>query len=166
VLGLLRLAWSARSPRRPALAAPDPGGVATFAAYYRALVREIAATGAVAVPMTFAIAYPGDFGAADRRKIETSFDIWLRRSGTPLEVGREIIELQNQAAVDLAEAEGLPACDVAHAVAADPRHFRDVCHLTAAGNQAVAEALAATLVPLLGDSEQEAGIPSDLARNP
>ncbi len=165
VLGLLRLAWSSRGPRRPALAAPDPDGVATFAAYYRALVREIAATGAVAVPMTFALAYPGDFDAADRRKVEASFAIWLRRSGIPLAVGREIIDDQNRAAAELARAAGLPLCDAAGAVPPDRRHFRDVCHLTAAGNQAIAGALAETLVPLLTGGEQPADLQSDLARN-
>src|SRR5262249_43023697 len=76
---LLRVAESAyrRLVPRAGLAAPDPGGIATFAAYYRALVQQIRANGATPVAMTFAIAYPGTFDDVDREKIRQSFGTWV-----------------------------------------------------------------------------------------
>jgi len=99
--------------------------------------------------MTFAIAYPGQFDPADRRKVEASFGIWLRGANIPLAVGRQIIDAQNQALGELGQELQLPVADIAGSVPPDARHFVDVAHLTAEGNRRIAEALARTLIPLI-----------------
>ena len=99
--------------------------------------------------MTFAIAYPGEFSPAERRRIEGSFGIWLERIKASLEVGKEIIDSQNQAIFELCRKENLPVCDVAAAVPKDSRHFVDACHLTMEGNRLIAECLARALTPLM-----------------
>src|SRR5262249_21283934 len=148
---LLRAAESAyrRLVPRAGLAAPDPGGIATFAAYYRALVQQIRANGATPVAMTFAIAYPGTFDDVDREKIRQSFGTWVTNGYIRPEVGRQVIDAENQALVDLAHEKGVPVSDIASAVPADREHFIDFCHLRAAGNRLIAETLARTLDPLL-----------------
>ncbi len=147
-----RLTWlrGALEPNRPApLRSPDPAGIETYAAYYRALLRQIEAGGAVPILMTTAISYPGSFEAADRARIERSFEIWLRQPNIPLEVGAQVIAAMNRALFELGRDEGAPVVDIAGAVPADREHFIDVCHFTREGNRRIAEALAETLVPAI-----------------
>jgi len=148
VLRLLASTYRRLEPRA-GMTSPNPGGIATFAAYYRALVRQIRATGATPVAMTFAIAYPGTFDDADAEKIRQSFGTWITNGYMRPEVGKQVIDAENQATVELAGEEEVPVCDVASAVPPDREHFIDVCHLRAAGNQRIAETLARTLAPLL-----------------
>jgi lysophospholipase L1-like esterase len=131
----------------PAVAAPDRAGIEKFTEYYRALVRQIRASGATPVPVTHAISYPGHFEPADRKKVAASCLTFLH-DGTP-EVVRQIVDLENRSVVELSRQEGLAVCDVAAAVPPDRAHFFDFCHLTAEGNRSVAETLALTLVPLI-----------------
>ena len=148
---LLRLVVSAYHQLAPraGMTAPDAGGIATFAANYRALVRQIRATGATPVAMTFAIAYPGTFDDADAKKIRQSFGTWVTNGYIRPELGKQVIDAENQAVVALAREEGVSVCDIASAVPPDREHFIDVCHLRAAGNRRIAETLAQTLAPFL-----------------
>jgi lysophospholipase L1-like esterase len=129
--------------------APDQGGIETFATYYRALVRQISSTGATPIPMTFAVPYPGQFEDQDQEIIEASFRVMLQEARIPLEVGKQIIDLQNQRIIDLGREIDVPVCDVASAVPPDRTHFIDSCHLTAEGNHRIAQAMAETIMPLL-----------------
>lgn len=148
---LTRLARAAAAAWRdaPALDAPDANGIETFGRFYRALVKEIGTRGVRAVPMTHALAWPGRFDDADRRKIEASFRIWLRPLRASAEVGRQIMDGQNEAILRLSRDEGLVACDLAAVVPPDRLHFTDVCHLTPEGNRVIAETMASTLAPLI-----------------
>lgn len=149
---LMRLVRSIAEPllsARHTLRAPDPRGIDEFIAYYRALVRQVVATGATPIPMTFAIAYPGDFDAAGQKKIEQSLAVWLHDSDIPLAVGKQIIDQQNDAIVALSRDQGLPLAAIAGTIPQDRRTFLDVCHLTAEGNKRIADSLAATLIPLI-----------------
>jgi lysophospholipase L1-like esterase len=140
---------------RVAIAEPDPDGIEEFVAYYGALVRHIHASDAIAVPMTFALAWPGKFDESDRQRVGASLDIWLSGQGISRDVGCAIIDAQNDAIRDLAGAEQCVLCDAAAAVPPDREHFVDVCHLTAAGNRAIAECLADALSPLLDQLGRE-----------
>lgn len=131
------------------LAAPNPDGIEMFRVYFNALVRHIQATGATPVPMTFAISYPGEFSVEEEKKIEASFQIWLKWPRASLKVGTEIMDAQNKAIFELCQKEHLTACDVASAIPKNKRNFVDVCHFTEDGNRLIAETLARTLVPLI-----------------
>jgi lysophospholipase L1-like esterase len=148
VLRLVVSAYQQLAPRA-SLTAPDPGGIASFTAYYRALVRQIRASGATPVAMTFAIAYPGTFDDADAKKIRQSFGTWLTNGYIRPEVGKQVIDAENEATVEVAREESVSVCDIASAVPPDREHFIDVCHLRAAGNRRIAETLAQTLAPFL-----------------
>jgi lysophospholipase L1-like esterase len=150
------LAWQLLRERlRPRAAAPvsDPARLAAGRELYRqrydALLDEISVSGAVAVPMTFALAWPGDFAPDESPRIEASLHIWLDRAGIALADGPGVIADQNAVVTELARAHGLPLACVAGEVPPDAEHFVDVCHLTAAGNRRIAEVLCETLAPLI-----------------
>lgn len=147
LLALVDSALTYKAPTGGSVTAPIPAGIQMFSTYYAALLRQIKATGAVPVPMTFAISYPGQFNSAERKKVEASFGIWLERPNATLEAGKGIIDAQNQAILELGREESLPVCEVDAALPKDSRHFVDVCHLTQAGNTVMAECLARTLIP-------------------
>lgn len=150
---LIRLAdaaWKRMRAAKPAgLAKPDAEGIEAFAAFYRALVRQIHGSGARAVPMTFQIASPGRFSREDERKVDASFGIYLSHGIHDRDVGRRIVALQNEAIRAIARDEGAPVCEVEGRVPADRDHFVDVCHFTSEGSRRVAEALGASVAPLL-----------------
>ena len=132
------------------LSSPNVEGIETYAAYYRALLRQIKASGAVPLVMTTPIAYPGSFDAADRVKVENSFRIWLRGQNIPLPVGAKIVDAMNRALLELGREEGARVIDVAGLLPRDRENFLDVCHFTREGNRRIAEALAGDLVPAIG----------------
>lgn len=134
---------------RPPLAEPDQAGLEAFERQYRALMRAIAGSRAVPLPMTFAISWPGEFTAADRRRIEGSFLPWARGARASLEEAKDIIDLQNDRIRSLAREEGSPVSEIAGQVPPDRAHFQDVCHLTVEGNRAIAAILAADIQPLV-----------------
>lgn len=133
-------------PPRQTLVGGEEAGVARYAAFYRSLMREIASTGAVPVPVTFAVAWPGEFTPAQRRIIEASFAVWIRQ--TPCERGYAMVEQLNDAARELAGELQTPVCEAA-SLPADAKHFVDACHLTAQGNGWLAVELAKTIAPLV-----------------
>jgi lysophospholipase L1-like esterase len=138
--------WRAMTLRLdPPLAAPNAAGIETYLAYYRALLRQIKASGAVPLVMTTPIAYGGSFDAADRVKVEDSFRIWLRGQNIPPEVGARIIDDMNRELLELASEEHARVVDVASIVPRDRENFLDVCHFTREGNRRIAEALARDL---------------------
>jgi lysophospholipase L1-like esterase len=146
LLTLLYYGWQTGTSRwRSSVSAPSQRGIEAYLACYRALVRDIQATGATPVIATFAISYPGNFSASDEKKIAAS----LRMGSLPPEVGKQIIDMQNQSVVRMSRELGLPLCDLAAAVPQDRSHFVDSCHLTAEGNHTVAAALARTIEPLV-----------------
>jgi hypothetical protein len=149
IVSLVRRAKESVRDEARGPAEPNAGGIERFASYYRALLREIEATGAVPMPMTFAIAYPGSFDDADRPKIERSFGDWLRDQHMSPALGKAIIARQNEVVTSLARDDRVPLVDVAAAVEPDRTHFIDVCHLTVEGNHRIAEALATALIPLI-----------------
>src|SRR5262249_52830258 len=100
VLRLLTSTYRQLEPHA-GMTSPNPGGIATFAAYYRALVRQIRANGATPVAMTFAIAYPGTFDGADAEKIRQSFGTWITNGYMRPEMGKQVIDAENQATVEL-----------------------------------------------------------------
>jgi lysophospholipase L1-like esterase len=135
---------------RPLKSAPDPAGLEAFDRYYRALVRAVAGSGAIPLPMTFAIALPGQFSPHDTRRVDDSFRPWCRLGArVPNEVGIRIMDLQNAAIRRVAQASGLAVSEIAGHVPADRRHFSDICHLTVEGNRRIAAILAADIQPLL-----------------
>jgi lysophospholipase L1-like esterase len=143
------LAWQLlRERTRPAreIARSDPDrlaeGLELYRQRYDALLAEIAASGATAVPMTFALAWPGDFTPEEEPRVRASLHIWLDPVGIALQDGPDVVERQNQAIEDLSREHDLPLARVAGAVPHDARHFVDACHLTAAGNRRIAEVLA------------------------
>jgi len=150
------LAWQLLHDRlltETPLVTTDPARVEAGLRLYRLrldeLLDEISGSGATAVPMTFALSYPGDFSPERAQRIEKSLRIWLDPAGIALEDGPGVIAAQNRALAELAGQRGLPLADVAAAVPADAGHFVDSCHLTAQGNRRIAEVLADTLAPLL-----------------
>lgn len=143
--------WQAIAPKREPLSSPDAEGIETYATHYRALLRQIKASGAVPLLMTTAISYPGSFDAADRTKVENSFRIWLRAQNIPLPVGAQIIDAMNRALFELGRDEGARIVDVARIVPPDRENFIDVCHFTREGNRRIAEALASDLIPAIED---------------
>ena len=134
---------------RPPLPQPDRAGLEAFEREYRALGRAIAGARAVPLPMTFAIAWPGEFDAADRRRIETSFLPWARGARASLQTAREILDLQNEAIRNVAREEGWSVSEVSGGVRPDRAHFVDVCHLTIEGNRRIAELLSEKIQPLI-----------------
>jgi lysophospholipase L1-like esterase len=134
---------------RAPLAQPDSAGLETFEREYRALDRAIAGSRAVPLAMTFAISWPGQFDAADRRRIETSFLPWARGARTSLQGASDIIDLQNERIRKVAREEGWSVSEIAGAIPPDRAHFDDVCHLTVEGNRRIAERLAADIQPIL-----------------
>ena len=134
---------------RPPLAKPDQDGLEAYEREYRALVRAIAGTRAVPLPMTFAISWPGEFDAADRERIAASFTPWARGARVSLEGARDIIDLENEAVRRLAREEGWTVSEIAGGVPPDRAHFVDVCHLTIAGNRRIAAILAENIQPLI-----------------
>jgi len=131
------------------LSSPNAEGIETYVVYYRALLRQIKASGAVALVMTTPLAYPGSFDAADRIKVENSFRIWLRGQNIPPAVGARVVDAMNRALLELAREEQARIVDVAAIVPPDREHFIDVCHFTREGNRRIAEALAGDLAPAI-----------------
>jgi len=125
------------------------GGIQTFMAYYRAFIDQIEVSGAVAVPITFAISYPGQFDERARTKIAASFNIWLADSGIPLDMGQQIIARQNREIQRLSQRKHIDFADAAHSITKDGKHFIDICHLTNEGNAQMATCLSETLIPLI-----------------
>ncbi len=146
---LLVRTWRERGGSSPHAADLEfrPQAIEAFEAYYRALLKQIAAEGALAVPMTFALAYPGQFTANQERRVLASFQIWLE--GAPPRLGRQIVDSENAAIRRLAGQCNCPYADLDEAVPRDAEHFVDVCHLTAAGNRLIAQRLAETIRPWL-----------------
>lgn len=144
---LVRRAWNGRRGQAASAAGGlndvRPEAIATFADHNRALLRAVRGIGAVGVPMTFAIARPGPFSAADQTRIDASFQIWL--NGTRPEVGQAIIDAQNEALREVAREFQAPLAEIAGQVPADAQHFIDICHLTVVGNERVASLLADTV---------------------
>jgi len=134
---------------RPPLTQPDRAGLEAFEREYRALGRAIAGARAVPLPMTFAISWPGEFDASDRRRIESSFQPWARGARASIPGARVIIDMQNEQIRNVARAEGWAVSEIAGGVRPDPAHFLDVCHLTVEGNRVIAERLAADIQPIL-----------------
>lgn len=132
---------------RPTLAEPDQAGLEAFEREYRALGRAIAGAGAVPLPMTFEISWPGEFDAADRRRIEASFVPWAKGARASLQTARDILDLQNGRMRKVAREEGWPVSEIDGSVPPDRTHFEDVCHFTVAGNRRIAEKLAADIQP-------------------
>lgn len=145
---LLSLGKSALGHVRPArpktLAGCEAAGVATFAAFYRALLRDIAGTGALPLPITFAVAWPGEFSPEERQKIEASFAIWIAQSGSAW--GRTATDQQNEAVRQLCRELELPLCEAVE-LPASAETFVDACHLTAAGHAWLADRLCDSVAP-------------------
>ncbi len=140
-----RAAGYVRRPRQ-SLVEGQPEGLARFAAYYRSLMRDVTATGATPVPVTFAVAWPGQFSADERYKIESSFAVWIQQ--TPCDQGRKMVETLNDASRNLAQELHAPLCEATD-LPADAGHFVDACHLTTAGNAWLADRLAETLTNVI-----------------
>ena len=121
-------------------------GLALFAERYGMLLDEIASHGAVAVPVTFEVAFPQSFAPDERARIEKSLRIWLDRAGISVSDGPDVLAGMNARVRDLASERGCPLVEVAGRVPPDAEHFVDCCHLTAAGNHRIAEILAETLL--------------------
>lgn len=101
------------------------------------------------IRMTFAISWPGEFDAADRRRIETSFLPWARGARASLQTGKDILDLQNEAIRKVAREEGWSVSEIAGHIPPDRAHFLDICHLTVEGNRRIAEVLAEGVQPLI-----------------
>ena len=121
-----------------------------FDRYYRALVNAVAGSGAVPLPMTFALSLPGRFSPADERRVQASFTQWCRLGArVPNEVGVRIIDMENAAIRAVARANGVKVSEISGQVPPDRTHFLDICHLTVEGNRRMAAILAADLQPLV-----------------
>ena len=135
---------------RPLEAGPDPGGLEAFDRYYRALVHAIAGSGAVPLPMTFAISLPGHFSPADERRVQDSFRPWCRLGArVSNEMGVKILDMENAAIRRAARDGSLKVSEIAGQVPPDREHFLDICHLTVEGNRRIAAILAADIQPLV-----------------
>ena len=110
------------------------------------LLDEIASHGAVAVPVTFEVAFPPSFAPDERARIEKSLRIWFDRAGISVSDAPQVIAAMNTRVSELASERGCPLVEAAGRVPPDAEHFVDCCHLTAAGNHRIAELLAETLL--------------------
>lgn len=133
-------------PARQTLVGGEAAGTARYMAFYRSLMREIASTGATPVPVTFAIAWPGEFSEQQRKIIEASFALWIRQ--TPCGEGRKMIEALNAGVRELANELDAPLCEAAD-LPGNAQHFVDACHLTTQGNGCLAARLAESVGPLV-----------------
>jgi lysophospholipase L1-like esterase len=121
-------------------------GLALFAERYGMLLDEVASHGAVALPVTFEVAFPESFGPDERVRIEKSLRIWFDRAGISVSDGPDVVAAMNARVTELARERGCPMAEVAGRVPPDAEHFVDCCHLTVAGNHRIAEILAETLL--------------------